>query len=99
VLDRQWSASFEILFVEVKDDGFTRGIHRSVVGRFVFVFVKDGIGHDVFFSSPVAQIAVATALTAEREVRIQRRIRGSFADGAFVFHDVRQSLEYLLHRI
>jgi hypothetical protein len=76
------SGVIRLVEFEIEDYGFARGFEFGD-----FVFGEDGIGDDVFFGSPVAEVAVAAAFAAEREVAVDGGVRGRFADGAFVEHD------------
>ena len=59
----------------------------GIVG-FVVIFAENGFGYDIFFCSPVAQVAVAAALAAKGEVEIDLGIGGGFADGASMLHGI-----------
>src|SRR5882672_1192689 len=59
------------------------GIPLAFTGVF---FIEDWFGHHVFLAGPVAQVSPPAALAAKREVRVDRRVRLRFADGAFVLH-------------
>jgi len=48
--------------------------------------VENGVGNDVFFAGPCAQIKQAAPFTAEREVGMNRRVGFLLADGAAVLH-------------
>jgi hypothetical protein len=75
------SGVIRLVEFEIEDYGLAGGFD---VGD--FVFGEDGIGDDVFFSGPVAEVAVAAAFAAEREVAMDGGVRGRFADWAFVEH-------------
>src|SRR5712692_7112249 len=67
------------VIVQRKDDGVPLAFSK------VF-FIEDWFGHHVFLTGPVAQVPFPAALAAKREVRVDRRVRLRFADGAFVLH-------------
>jgi len=75
------SGVIRLVEFEIEDYGFARGFEFGD-----FVFGEDGIGDDVFFGGPVAEVAVAAAFAAEREVAVDGGVRGRFADWAFVKH-------------
>src|SRR6516162_8244153 len=58
----------------------------AAIGFGNFLFVEDGIGDDVFFSCPSAEIQHAAALGTEGEVRVLGGVNGLLANGTFVFH-------------
>src|SRR5580704_5061241 len=71
-------------------DGFI-GIVLVLLGqaaisfRYVFL-IEYWIGNYIFFGSPITEIVHPAAVAAEREVGVRFRVRGLFANGAFVFH-------------
>src|SRR5712692_5786238 len=67
------------VIVQIKDDGVPLAFSK------VF-FIEDWFGNHVFLAGPVAQVPFPAALAAEREVRVDRRVRLRFADGTFVLH-------------
>src|SRR5271165_3676764 len=76
------SVSGVIRLVEVEDYGLARGVDFVEV-----IFVEDGLGDQVFFRGPVAEVAVAAAFAAKREVAVHRRISRCFANRTFMKHD------------
>jgi hypothetical protein len=65
--------------IQIEDDCFA-------VAVFAVVFIEDGFGDDVFFGGPVAEVAFAAAITAERKIFIHCGVGWRFAYWAFVFH-------------
>ncbi len=57
-----------------------------ILFRFEFAHIKNRFGHDVLLRGPVAEIAVAAALAAKREVRVAFGIGRRFANWAAMFH-------------
>ena len=73
-------SGFIAVGIEIEND-------RFAIGFFGVVFGEDGFGDDVFFGGPIAEVAVAAAFAAEREVAVDGGVGGGFTNGAFVFHD------------
>jgi hypothetical protein len=66
---------------EIEDYGFARGFDFGD-----FVFSEEGIGNDVFFGGPVAEVAIAAAFAAKGKVAVHGGVRGRFADWTLVKH-------------
>jgi hypothetical protein len=84
------SGVIRLVVFEVEDYGFA-----GLVEFLEVVFVEDGVGDYIFFGGPVAEIAVAAALAAEREVGVLGGVGGSFADRAFMLHGADLGFEIL----
>src|SRR5579864_6313876 len=52
----------------------------------VVIFAENGLGNDIFFGGPVAQIAVAATLAAKREIRVRLGVGRSLANRTAVSH-------------
>jgi hypothetical protein len=61
-------------------------VMRTPIGLGDFLFVKNGLGNDVFFRCPSAEIQQAAALRAEGKFGGGCGIGWGFAGGAVVFH-------------
>src|SRR6476646_5757780 len=65
-------------------------IHRFVVFRILIhlelAHIKDRFGHDILLAGPVAQVALAAARAAKREVRVDFGVGRRFANRASMFH-------------
>jgi hypothetical protein len=66
-------------------------LREPAIGFRDVLFVKDGIGDQVFFGSPRAKIEQPATVAAERKIGVVIGIRGFLADGTFVFHGPRGS--------
>jgi hypothetical protein len=81
VLAGSVSGVIRLVELEIEYYGFAWGFEFGD-----FVFGEEGIGDDVFFGGPVAEVAVAAALAAEGEGAVDCGVRGRFADWTFVEH-------------
>src|SRR5271170_7876399 len=73
------SGVIRLVKFQIDNYGFTRRFNF-----FEFVFVEDGIGDHIFFRGPVAEVAVAAAFAAKREVAMHRRVCKRFANWTFM---------------
>ena len=62
---------------QIENDGLT-------VAFFAVVFGEDGLGDHIFFSGPVAEVAIFTTLAAEWEIFVDVGIRGVYRSGICV---------------
>src|SRR6266852_3951065 len=63
----------------------------------VVIFAENGLGNDIFFGGPVAEVAHAAALTAKGEIAVHLGIGWCLANRATVLH-FRTSLVFSLPR-
>src|SRR5713226_33904 len=63
----------------------------------VVIFAENGLGNDIFFGGPVAEVAQAAALTAKGEVGVRLGIGWSLANRATMLH-FRALVVFLLPR-